>query len=152
MNPILRLCHKLAVILVLVGGAGSALRAQTTLSYQESVALFGKQRILAFRSFSLELTDESKAELKSIADALRVTPAILRTNLLVIQIFTCEQELDVKPYIGICRGQVIIDYLEKTLGIPRKKCLIRDLASANYDPDCLAGSGMTLYLKPDWDQ
>lgn len=120
------------------------------LTFEQANIIFGKQRILTFRKFSLELTDESKAELQKIAELCRVSPGMMRRTLLVIQVFTCEQELAVKPYIGVCRGQVVIDYLEEAIGLSRKKCLVRDVGSNPLDTDCLAGSAVTLYLKPDW--
>ena len=120
------------------------------MGFQEANLVFGEQRILKFRKFSLELTDDSYRKLQELQTLIKVSPAIVKTNLLVIQIFTCPQELAVKPYLGVCRGQVIIDYLEETIGMPRKKCLIRDGGANQYDEKCLAGSGANLYIKPDW--
>ena len=120
------------------------------MKFSDALIVFGEQRILKFRKFSLEMTDESKKELKELSDLIRLTPGIIKTNVLVIQIFSCEQELNIKPYLGVCRGQVIIDYLEKAVGMPRKKCLIQDGGANSYDKKCLAGSGANLYIKPDW--
>lgn len=121
-----------------------------TLGFQEAKIVFGDQRILKFRKFSLELLDESKEELRQMAKLISVTPGLIKTNLLVIQIFSCEKELKVKPYLGVCRGQVVIDYLVNQIGMPRKKCLIQDGGANAYDKECLAGSGVNIYLKPDW--
>jgi hypothetical protein len=120
------------------------------LSFEQADALFGNQRILTFRQFSLKLTDDSRNELQQMAEVIKVTPDLVKTNLLIIQTFTCEKELKIKPYLGTVRGQVIIDFLEKTIGMPRKKCLIRDAGSNPLDKDCVAGSGVNVYLRPDW--
>ena len=119
-------------------------------TFEQADALFGNQRMLTFRKYSLQLTDESMSELQKVAEFIRITPDLVKTNLLIIQTFTCEKELKVKPYIAAVRGQVVIDFLEKAIGMPRKKCLIRDTGSNAFDKDCLAGSGVNLYLKPDW--
>lgn len=124
--------------------------AAQKLSYEQALKVFGDQRIMKFRKFSLELTDESKEELTKLVESLRRFPAVLHSNVIVIQTFTCEQELNVKPYIGACRGQVIIDYLVDAIGVPRKKCLIQDGGSSQFDKDCQIGSGVNLYLKPAW--
>ena len=134
---------------VIFWGFFSSIFAQE-MGFNEASLVFGDQRILKFRKFSLELTDESYEELQEIQTLIKLTPGIIKTNLLVIQIFTCPQELVVKPYIGVCRGQVIIDYLEEMVGMPRKKCLIRDAGANQYDEKCLVGSGVNIYLKPDW--
>lgn len=123
-----------------------------TLGFEEAQIVFGDQRILKFRKFSLELLDESKEELRKLAKMINQTPGLIKTNQLVIQIFSCEKELKVKPYLGVCRGQVIIDYLVKQIGMPRKKCLIQDGGANTYDKECLAGSGVNLYIKPEWKQ
>ena len=129
---------------------GFYLCSAQNITFEQADALFGSQRILTFRQFSLNLTDESFAELKKIAELIRITPDLVKTNLIIIQTFTCEKELKIKPYIGTARGQVVIDFLEKTIGMPRKKCLIRDAGVNVYDKDCLAGSGVNVYLRPDW--
>lgn len=121
-----------------------------TLGFKEAQMVFGDQRILKFRRFSLELLDESKEELRKMAKMISVTPGLVKTNLLIIQIFSCEKELKVKPYLGVCRGQVVIDYLVNQIGMPRKKCLIQDGGANAFDKECLAGSGVNIYLKPDW--
>jgi len=123
-----------------------------SLDFADAKVVFGDQRILKFRKYSLELIDESKDELREIAKMISFTPGIIKTNLLVIQIFSCEKELAVKPYLGVCRGQVVVDYLAKQIGMPRKKCLIQDGGANTYDKDCLAGSGVNIYLKPDWTE
>lgn len=123
-----------------------------SLSYEQAVKIFGEQRILTFRKFSLELTDESKEELTKLVDALRRFPPVLFKNVIVIQTFTCETELNVKPYIGACRGQVIIDYMVEAIDIPRRKCLIQDGGANSFDKKCELGSGVNLYLKPAWKQ
>lgn len=123
-----------------------------TLGFEEAKIVFGDQRILKFRKFSLELLDESKEELRKLAKMISQTPGLIKTNQLVIQIFSCEKELKVKPYLGVCRGQVIIDYLVNQIGMPRKKCLIQDGGANAYDKECVAGSGVNLYIKPEWKQ
>lgn len=120
------------------------------LTYAQSVAIFGEQRIFEFRRFSLELTDESKASLHELVEVIRRFPAIMHKNVLVIQTFTCEKELNVKPYIAACRGQVIIDYLVEAVDMPRKKCFIQDGGPNTFDPDCHVASGVNMYLKPAW--
>lgn len=137
------------MLVLLASSLASHIHAQN-LTFEQADGIFGNQRILKFRHYSLELTDESKKELKALSDLIRITPALVKNTVLVIQIFTCEKELNVKPYIGVCRGQVIIDYLEKSIGMPRKKCLIRDTGASSFDKECLAGSGGNLYLKPNW--
>jgi len=122
------------------------------LSFQQANALFGGQRILTFRPYSLSLTDQSQTDLQALEDLIRQYPGIISTHLLVIQVFSCEKELAVKPYLGVCRAQVIVDQLENHLGLARKKCLIRDGGVNAYDPDCLVGSGVNLYLRPTWKE
>jgi len=120
------------------------------IGYNEAKIVFGDQKILKFRKYSLELLDESKEELRLLAKMINTTPGLVKENLLVIQIFSCEKELKVKPYLGVCRGQVIVDYLQQQIGMPRKKCLIQDGGANSYDKECLAGSGVNIYLKPGW--
>lgn len=120
------------------------------LGFEEAKIVFGDQKILKFRKFSLELLDESKEELRLLAKLINSTPGVIKNNLLVIQIFSCEKEIKVKPYLGVCRAQVIVDYLEKQIGMPRKKCLIIDAGPNSYDKECLAGSGVNMYIKPAW--
>lgn len=121
-----------------------------TLDFPEAKIVFGEQRILKFRKFSLELHDESKEQLRDLAKLLNMTPGVISNNLLVIQIFSCEKELKIKPYLGVCRGQVIVDYLESQIGMPRKKCLIQDGGANAFDKGCLAGSGVNIYLQRGW--
>ncbi|MEM8892079.1 MAG: hypothetical protein AAGD28_29140 [Bacteroidota bacterium] len=121
------------------------------IGYNEAKIVFGDQKILKFRKYSLELLDESKEELRLLAKMINTTPGLVKENLLVIQIFSCEKELKVKPYLGVCRGQVIVDYLQQQIGMPRKKCLIQDGGANSYDKECLAGSGVNIYLKPGWE-
>lgn len=120
------------------------------LTYEQAVAVFGEQRIFEFRKFSLELTDASKAELFELVEIIRKFPAVLGGNVIVIQTFTCEKELNVKPYIAACRGQVIIDYLVESINISRKKCYIQDGGPNKFDPDCEILSGVNVYLKKTW--
>ena len=127
-------------------------KAQDKLTFEESQTIFGQQPIMKFRKFSLELTDESKRELMKLAGVIAKVPAMIHHNVIVIQVFTCEQEIRVKPYIGACRGQVIVDYFEEVLNLSRKKCLILDSGRNAFDTDCLAGSGVNLYLKPEWTE
>lgn len=122
----------------------------TKLTYKQAVAVFGEQRIFEFQRFSLELTDASKDELHQLVETLRKFPTVLANNVIVIQTFTCEKELNVKPYIAACRGQVIIDYLVDAINIPRKKCYIQDGGPNKFDPDCEVLSGVNIYLKPSW--
>lgn len=122
----------------------------TKLSYDQAVAVFGAQRIFEFRRFSLELTDESKTQLLELVEVLRKFPIVLTHNVIVLQTFTCEKELSVKPYISACRGQVLIDYLVEAIHIPRKKCYIQDGGPNKFDPDCEVLSGVNAYLKPSW--
>jgi hypothetical protein len=122
------------------------------LSFSQANAIFGGQRILTFRPYSLNLTDQSQADLQALSDLILQYPGVIATHLLVIQVFSCEKELATKPYLGVCRGQVVVDQLEKKLGLSRKKCLIRDGGINAYDPDCLVGSGVNLYLRPNWDE
>jgi outer membrane protein OmpA-like peptidoglycan-associated protein len=121
-----------------------------SITFEQAVTIFGEQRILKFRKFSLELTDESKEELTQLVEVLRRFPAVLHKNLIIIQTFTCETELNVKPYIAACRGQVVIDYLVEAIGVPRRKCLIQDGGPSQFDKECEIGSGVNLYLKPNW--
>lgn len=128
-----------------------ALQSQAqSLTFEQSKAIFGQQKILKFRRFSLELDDESKAEVERLVVLINTYPDIMKRSLLIIQVFSCEKELKVKPYIGAVRGQIIIDILEKRVDMPRKKCLIQDNGKSPYDAECLAGSGANLYLRPDW--
>ncbi|MEM6343695.1 MAG: hypothetical protein AAF927_07430 [Bacteroidota bacterium] len=120
------------------------------LTYDQAVAVFGEQRIFEFRRFSLELTDASKAELHELVETIRKFPAVLGGNVIVIQTFTCEKELNVKPYIAACRGQVIIDYLVESINISRKKCYIQDGGPNKFDPECEVLSGVNVYLKKSW--
>ena len=120
------------------------------LTYEQAVAVFGEQRIFEFRRFSLELTDASKAELHELVEIIRKFPAVLGGNVIVIQTFTCEKELNVKPYIAACRGQVIIDYLVESINISRKKCYIQDGGPNKFDPECEVLSGVNVYLKKSW--
>lgn len=96
------------------------------------------------------MKDESRTQLAELSQLIRQYPQMFRSNLLMVQVFTCEKELAIKPYLGACRGQVVIDYLEQQVGLPRKKCLIQETGSSAYAQDCEAGSGVNLYLKPDW--
>lgn len=117
--------------------------------FEEAKALFGGQKILTFRKFSLSLDDKSQQSLAQLAAQINQSPGIIRNNLLIIQTFTCPEELTAKPYIGAVRGQVIIDYLEKKIGLNRKKCFIQESGSTQ-DPNCLAGSGANIYLQDGW--
>ncbi|MDX2284455.1 MAG: hypothetical protein NW241_09845 [Bacteroidia bacterium] len=153
MNIVLRragLCVRFVLMLTLTAACLPQARAQEQVSFDQAVQMFGAQRVLKFRPYSLELTDEGKEELRSISELFRISPVIMRNTVMVIQIFTCEEERKVKPYIGVCRGQVIIDYLESSVGMPRKKCLIRDGGASAFDPECVAGSGANVYLRPEW--
>jgi|GEM_PF-2416851 len=119
--------------------------------YQQASTIFGGQKIVKFREFSLEMTDEGKQILNTLAKNIRQVPVMIRNNMLIIQVFSCEKELKVKPYLGVCRGQVIIDYLVETIKMPRKQCLIQDTGASLYDKECLSGSGVNLYLRPGWE-
>lgn len=119
------------------------------LTYEQSVAVFG-ERIFEFRRFSLELTDESKNELLELVETIQKFPAVLASNVIIVQTFTCEKELNVKPYIAACRGQVLIDYLVEELHMPRKMCFIQDGGPNHYDPECEVLSSVNVYLKPAW--
>ena len=148
---------KARLLLLLLGviflGLCPVIQAQPqSLSYGQAVKIFGEQRILTFRKFSLELTDESKEELTKLVEALRRFPPVMYQNVIVIQTFTCESELKVRPYIGACRGQVIIDYMVDAIDIPRRKCYIQDGGANKFDKKCELGSGVNLYLKPAWKQ
>ena len=85
-----------------------------------------------------------------VANTQRSDIVRLVTNLLVIQVFSCPDELAVKPYLGACRGQVVVDALEDGIDLPRKKCLIIETGANEFDPECAVGNGATLYLKPGW--
>ncbi|MEM6803870.1 MAG: hypothetical protein AAF696_20865 [Bacteroidota bacterium] len=146
--PNLKYLFRTFLILFLFSNA-SFLTAQV-LGFEEAKIVFGDQKILKFRKFSLELLDESKEELRLLAKLINTTPGVIKNNLLVIQIFSCEKEIKVKPYLGVCRAQVIVDYLDKQIGMPRKKCLLIDGGANAYDKDCLAGSGVNIYIKPAW--
>lgn len=141
--------NRLLCLLLLTALLSSTAWAQS-ISFEQASAIFGKQKILKFRKFSLEMTDQSKLELETLATQIKQSPEMMRRNLLIIQIFTCEDELQVKPYIGTVRGQVVIDYLEKNVQMPRKKCLIQDNGKNPLDTECIAGSGANLYIRPDW--
>ncbi|MEO0896509.1 MAG: hypothetical protein AAFY71_08940 [Bacteroidota bacterium] len=118
--------------------------------FETAQAIFGTQHLLTFQKFSLELKDESKAELDKVVNVVLRQPQIIQRTFIVLQVFTCEQELNVKSYLGVVRAKQITDYLTQKLGMPRKKILIQDRGANPLDKDCLAGSGMTLFLKPDW--
>ncbi len=133
----------------MLAGLFASVQAQS-ISFEQANALFGQQKIIKFRKFSLEMTDQGIAEMEKLVKQIQQSPEMIRRNMLIIQVFTCEEELKVKPYIGVVRGQVLIDYLEKTVEMPRKKCLIQDNGKNPYDTECVAGSGANLYLQPDW--
>lgn len=122
------------------------------LNFDQASHLFGPQRVLTFRPFTLDMTDKSLAALEELTTLISQYPGIIATHLLVVQIFSCEKELEIKPYLGVCRGQVVVDYLEQKLGLSRKKCLIRDGGKNAFDPDCTTGSGTYLYLRPSWKE
>lgn len=121
---------------------------EQTLSFQKASQIFGKQRTLNFRQYALELNDESRLLLEQTAVLIRSTPALVHSNVLVLQVFTCEEELLAKPYIGVVRAKLIVDYLEQELGLSRKKCYIQDTGASAFDEDCTAGSGLHLVLRP----
>ena len=85
--------------------------------------------------------------LDEIIKRISENPGIIQENVLILQVFTCEQELRVKPYIGVVRAKNVIDYLEARLGLARRKCLILDDGPNPYDRDCRVGSGMNIYLQ-----
>jgi len=128
----------------------SSAYAQGTLPFESAQALFGRQRLVQYPNFSLIPTDKSQEELASISRLLQQKPEIMQRTFIVIQVFTCQQELKVKPYLGVVRAKRIIDYLSKEARMNRKKFLIQDRGANPLDPDCKAGSGVTLFLKPDW--
>jgi hypothetical protein len=141
--------NRLACLLLLTFALPSAGWSQS-ITFEQASAIFGKQKILKFRKYSLEMTDQSQLEMETLVRQIKVAPEMMRRNLLIIQVFSCEDELRVKPYIGAVRGQVIIDYLEKNAEMPRKKCLIQDNGKNPFDTECVAGSGANLYIRPDW--
>lgn len=128
----------------------TSLRGQN-ISYEQANAIFGGQKIVKFRQFSLDMTDEGKQIMTALVRKIQPYPGMFRSNILIIQVFGCEKELNVKPYLSVVRGQVMIDYLVENLKIPRKKCLIQDLGPSPYDKDCLSGSGANIYLRPNWE-
>ncbi|MEL6652288.1 MAG: hypothetical protein AAFQ87_15915 [Bacteroidota bacterium] len=140
----------LALIFFLFLSSSLPVQAQyNQLTYDQAVAVFG-ERIFEFRRFSLELTDESKNELLELVETIQKFPAVLASNVIIVQTFTCEKELNVKPYIAACRGQVLIDYLVEELHMPRKMCFIQDGGPNRYDPECEVLSSVNVYLKPAW--
>lgn len=138
----------LATLLLLSSGYLSY--GQGPVDFETAQAMFGTQHLLNFRKFSLELTDQSQQELDQVVNLMIRQPQMLQRTFLVLQVFTCEQELKVKSYLGMVRAKLITDYITEKLNMPRKKILIQDRGSNPLDKDCLAGSGMTLFLKPDW--
>ncbi|MEM7374715.1 MAG: hypothetical protein AAF587_39350 [Bacteroidota bacterium] len=151
MNPLYRLSIGIGLC-ILSSVCWTSDSYSQELDFDQASHLFGPQRVLTFRQFSLDMTDQSKSELKLLADLIRQYPGIIATHLMVVQIFSCEKELKIKPYLGVCRGQVVVDYLEKELGLSRKKCLIRDGGKNTFDPNCSTGSGTYLYLRPSWTE
>ncbi|MEM6262580.1 MAG: hypothetical protein AAGI38_08745 [Bacteroidota bacterium] len=137
-----------AALLVAIIAIPNSSFAQQRFTFEQANRAFGQQKILLFRLFSLELKEESKTELDQLASLIKQNPGIIRTNNLIIQVFTCAKEDKAKPYIGTVRAQVIVDYLEQTIGMPRKKCLIQDSGVSPYDKECKSGSGVNLYLRP----
>lgn len=116
--------------------------------FSRAEALFGGQKILQYRLFSLDMKDASASVLNDIIVRIQTNPDIIKYNVLVLQVFTCSKERNVKPYLGVVRAQQLVDYLEKELGLSRRKCLIMDEGSSEFDEKCTFGSGINVYLKP----
>lgn len=121
-----------------------------TVPFETAQAMFGNQRIIEYPRFAFEPSDKSKAELDEIVKLISLQPQMVQRTFVVIQVFTCEQELRVKPYLGVVRAKRVIDYLSTKCNMHRKKFLIQDRGANPLDKDCVAGSGLTLFLKPDW--
>lgn len=97
------------------------------------------------------MKDASAVALNDLVVRIRTNPDIIKYNLLVLQVFTCKKEANVKPYIGVVRAQMLINYLETELGLSRRKCLILDDGPSQFDENCTAGSGINVYLRPGWN-
>ncbi|MCI4670454.1 MAG: hypothetical protein MRZ79_20125 [Bacteroidia bacterium] len=121
-----------------------------SLPFESAQAMFGAQRLLEYPDFAFEPSDKGKAELDALVKLIQTKPQMVQRTFIVIQVFTCEKELKVKPYLGVVRAKRIVDDLSTRCNMPRKKFLIQDRGANPLDRDCLAGSGLTLFLKPDW--
>jgi len=126
-----------------------AVHAQKTLSFAEATKVFGGQKIIEFRRFTLYPTDNGQKELDVLKGILDAYPEVIKHNVLIIQAFTCEEELNVKPYLGVCRAYKVAEFLASSLGIPRRKCFIQYKGKEHFDKDCIAGSGINIYLKEE---
>lgn len=118
--------------------------------FEQAYALFGEQKRVKFRQFSLEMTDEGKKVMADLVKKLKQSPRIIGSNLFVIQVYACEKELNVKPYLSVVRGQLLIDYLVENLSISRKKCFIQDSGPNKEDTGCLSRSGANIFIRPNW--
>lgn len=121
-----------------------------SIPFETAQKMFGDQRLLEYSRFAFEPTDKSREELDAIVKLVSLQPQMVQRTFIVIQVFTCEQELHVKPYLGVVRAKRVIDYISSRCNMPRKKFLIQDRGANPLDQDCVAGSGLTLFLKPDW--
>ncbi|MEO0472793.1 MAG: hypothetical protein AAF206_24470 [Bacteroidota bacterium] len=127
---------------------GRWLSAQV-LTDEQAILLFGEPKALQFQYFSLDLTDDSQETLDKLVEKLRQFPA-MRGRLLLIEVSSCEKELNVKPYLSTVRGQVIIDYLQRSIKYPRKRCLIQDGGPNYEDKECELAGTVKISLKPAW--
>ena len=118
--------------------------------FARAESLFGGQKILQYRLFSLDKKDASEDVLQDLVVRIRANPDIIKYNNLILQVFTCSKESNVKPYIGVVRAQQLVDYLEQELGLSRRKCLILDEGPSQFDEACDFGSGINVYLRPGW--
>lgn len=116
--------------------------------FSQAKQLLGTQKILDYRLYSMDMKDASAIALNDIVVRIRTNPDIIKYNILVLQVFTCVKERQVKPYLGVVRAQRLIDYLEKELGLSRRKCLILDEGPSEFDTNCTVGAGINVYLKP----
>ena len=55
--------------------------------YEQASALFGGQKIVKFRPFSLDMTDEGEEVMVQLAQHIMQYPRMIGPNLLIIQVF-----------------------------------------------------------------
>lgn len=116
--------------------------------FEQADTIFGRQHIITFRPYALEPTDEGLQIIGKVAGIINNKPSIIKYNRLVIQTFSCPNEIAAKPYIGACRGQWIVDFLEKVVLLSRTKCTIIEGGAPKNGIPCQGNSGAILYLKP----
>lgn len=116
--------------------------------FEQADSIFGRQHIITFRPYSIEPTDEGLQAIGKVAQIFDTKPSVIKHNRLVIQTFSCPQEIAAKPYLGACRGQWIVDFLEKSVLLSRTKCNIIEGGAQKANTQCQGNSGVILYIKP----